>query len=126
MNIEDMIMNGASEEAIQEALDQIKAEKARQEEALRAKAHEADAKEDLKREGRIHLINALICYSHAFDLLDEGEDWAQEDVDKAEELIKKIEDMIPLYIKLAEMQGELLDKHFGLDNIDPEMFRGLF
>ena len=125
MNIEDMIMNGASEEEINQALNQIKAEKARQEEALRAKARKVDDKEAFKVEGRAHLINALICYSHAFDLLEEDEDWDQEDVDKAEELIKKIENMVPLYIKLAEMQGEL-DKSFGLDDIDPEMFKGLF
>jgi hypothetical protein len=84
-----------------------------------------DDKEALKQEGRAHLINALICYSHVFDLLEEDEDWDQEDVDKAEELIKRIENMVPLYIRLAEMQGEL-DKIFGLDNIDPEMFKGLF
>lgn len=125
MNIEDMIMNGASEEEINQALNQIKAEKARQEEALRAKARKADDKEAFKVEGRAHLINALICYSHAFNLLEEDEDWDQEDVDKAEELIKKIENMVPLYIKLAEMQEEL-DKSFGLDDIDPEMFKGLF
>lgn len=125
MNIEEMIYNGASEEEINQALNQIKAEKARQEEALRAKARKVDDKEAFKVEGRAHLINALICYSHAFDLLEEDEDWDQEDVDKAEELIKKIENMVPLYIKLAEMQGEL-DKSFGLDDIDPEMFKGLF
>ena len=125
MNIEEMIYNGASEEEINEALNQIKAEKARQEAALRAAQAQVDEKEALKREGRAHLINALICYSHAFDLLEEGESWDQEDVDKAEELIKKVEGMVPLYIKLAEMQGEL-DKSFGLGDIDPEMFRGLF
>lgn len=121
MNIEEMIMNGASEEEIHQALNQIKAEKARQE---AAKAQKVDDKEAFKREGRAHLINALICYSHAFDLLEEDEDWDQEDVDKAEELIKKIENMVPLYIKLAEMQGEL-DKHFGLGDIDPDIFKGL-
>lgn len=114
MNIEDMIMNGASEEEINEALNQIKAEKSRQEEALRQNKVTKDSKEALKAEGRAYLINALIAYSQAFDLLDEDEEWGQEEVDKVEETIKKIEDMIPLYIKLAEMQGEM-DKHFGLD-----------
>jgi hypothetical protein len=125
MNIEEMIYNGASEEEINEALNQIKAEKARQEAALRAAQAQVDEKEALKREGRAHLINALICYSYAFDLLEEGETWDQEDVDKAEELIKKIEGMVPLYIQLAEKYGEL-DKSFGIGGIDPEMFRGLF
>ena len=79
----------------------------------------------MKIEGRAHLINALICYSQAFDLLEEDETWEQEDVDKLEELIIKVEDMVPLYIKLAKLQGDL-DKHFGLDDIDPGMFKGLF
>lgn len=71
-----------------------------------------DEKEELKAEGRAHLINALICYSHAFDLLDEGEEWDQEDVDKTEETIKKLEDMIPLYIKIIKMQEDM-DKDLG-------------
>jgi len=116
MNIEDMIMNGASDKEINEALNQIKAEKARQEEALRQNKENKSAKEALKAEGRAYLINALMCYSQAFDLLDEDEEWGQEEVDRAEEVIKKLEDMIPLYIKLAEMQGDM-DKHFGLMEI---------
>ena len=123
MNIEDMIMNGASEEEINEALNQIKAEKARQEDALRQNKENKSAKEALKAEGRAYLINALIAYSQAFDLLDEDEEWGQEEVDKVEETIKKIEDMIPLYIKLAEMQREM-DKHFGLDG--DIFFKGMF
>jgi hypothetical protein len=123
MNIEDMIMNGASDKEINEALNQIKAEKARQEEALRQSKVAKNSKEALKAEGRAYLINALICYSQAFDLLDEDEEWDQEDVDKAEEAIKKLEEMIPLYIKLAEMQGDM-DKHFGLDG--DMFFKGRF
>lgn len=114
MNIEEMIMNGASEEEINEALNQIKAEKARREEdeALRAK----NSKEELKQEAREYMINALIAYSYAFDLLPEDEDFDQEDVEKLEEMLKKIEDMIPLYIKMAELQ----------DKIDNDLFKGLF
>ena len=123
MNIEDMIMNGASDKEINEALNQIKAEKARQEEALRQSKTAKDSKEALKTEGRAYLINALICYSKAFDLLDEDEEWGQEEVDKAEEAIKKLEEMIPLYIKLAEMQGDM-EKHFGLDG--DMFFKGMF
>lgn len=123
MNIEDMIMNGASDKEINEALSQIKAEKARQEEALRQSKTAKDSKEALKAEGRAYLINALIAYSQAFDLLDEDEGWGQEEVDKAEEAIKKLEEMIPLYIKLAEMQGDM-DKHFGLDG--DIFFKGMF
>ena len=123
MNIEDMIMNGASDKEINEALNQIKAEKAKQEEALRQSKTAKNSKEALKAEGRAYLINALICYSQAFDLLDEDEGWGQEEVDKAEEAIKKLEEMIPLYIKLAEMQGDM-DKHFGLDG--DIFFKGMF
>lgn len=120
MNIEEMIFNGASEEEIQEALNQIKAEKARQEAALRAeqeKKKTSAEKEALKTEGRAYLINALIAYSEAFDLLDEGEIWDEKDIAKAEEMIKKLEEMIPLYIKLAELQGEM-DKKFGIEDLD--------
>ena len=114
MNIEDMIMNGASDEEINEVLNQIKAEKARQEEALRVQNTTQKMKEELKCEGRAYLINALISYAHAFDLLDvEEEELTQEDVERVEALIKKIENMIPMYIKLIELQGDL-DKDFGL------------
>jgi predicted unusual protein kinase regulating ubiquinone biosynthesis (AarF/ABC1/UbiB family) len=105
MNIEEMIFNGASEEEINKALNKIKAEKARQEEALLAKNN----KEELKREAREYAINALIAYSYAFDLLDKDAEWDDEDIAKAEEMLKKIEDMIPLYIKLAQMQGDMDD-----------------
>ena len=71
-------------------------------------------KEDLKREGRAYLINALIAYSDAFDLLDEGETWGEEEIAKAEDAIKRIEEMIPLYVKLAKLQGEM-DKRFGIE-----------
>ena len=110
MNIEEMIYNGASEEEINAALNKIKAEKARQEEALRAK----NSKEELKQEAREYAINALVSYSYAFDLLPEGEDFDQEDIEKMEEMLKKIEDMIPLYVKLAQMQDDM-DGMFGLD-----------
>lgn len=122
MNIEEMIWNGASEEEIAAAMSKIKAEKVKQEAALRAQKENED-KEALKAEGRAYLINALIAYSQAFDLLDEDEEWGQEEIDKAEEAIKKLEEMIPLYIKLAEMQGDM-DKHFGLDG--DMFFKGMF
>lgn len=117
MNIEEMIFNGASEEEIQKALSQIKAEKARQEAALRASQKIQDKKEALKAEGRAHAINALIAYSEAFDLLSEGETWDEEDIAKAEDMLKKLEEMIPLYIQLGRLQGEM-DKKFGIDDLD--------
>lgn len=119
MNIEEMIFNGASDEDIQRALDQVKAEKARQEAALRAK-QEAEArakktkdeKEALKAEARAYAINALIAYTEAFDLLPEGETMDDEDVAELEQLLIKIENMIPLYFKLFQMQDDL-EEGFG-------------
>jgi hypothetical protein len=84
-----------------------KAAEALKEREARAQAHKAANKEQLKAEGRAHLINALIAYSEAFDLLEDGESWDEEDVTKVEQALIKLEDMIPMYIKLAQMQGEM-------------------
>lgn len=118
------IMN-MMQKQMQEAKEKRQAEieaKTKLEQEKKNREARSAAKEELKAEGRVHLINALICYSQAFDLLEEDEEWDQEDIDKVEELIKKIEDMVPMYIKLAEMQGEI-DKHFGLDE---DFFKGMF
>lgn len=112
MNIEEMIYNGASEEEIQQALNQIKAEKARQEKALRAKKD----KEELKAEARAHTINALLAYIEAFDLLPEGEVMDDEDVAELEQLLTKLEDMIPVYFKLFKMQEDL-EEGYGLGEL---------
>ena len=112
MNIEEMIYNGASEEEINQALNQIKAEKARQEAALRAK----NSKEELKQKARKYAINALIAYLYAFDLLSEDEVLGQDDIEKLEKMMKGIEDMIPLYIKMMELQ----------DKMDNDLFKELF
>ena len=112
MNIEDMIMNGASEEEINEALNQIKAEKARQEEALRQSQIAKNSKEALKAEARAYTINALVAYTEAFDLLGEGETIDDEDVAELEKLLIKIENMIPVYFKLFQM-NEDLEEDFG-------------
>ena len=111
MNIEEMIFNGASEEEIQEALNQIKAEKARQEAALRANQREQDEKEAIKAEGRAYLINAIIAYSSAFDLDDKG--WDEEEVAQLEEMIKRLEELAPIYIKMYEMQSKFDEDFFG-------------
>ena len=115
MNIEEMIYNGASEEEIQKALAEIRAEKARQEEALRAnvmKMQEESRKEQLKAEARAYAINALVAYIEAFDLLPEGETMNDEDVAELEQLLIKIENMIPIYFKLFQMHDEL-EEGFG-------------
>lgn len=116
MNIEEMIYNGASDEEIQEALDQIKAEKARQEEALRQAQN--DTKEDLKAEARAHFINAMICYVEAFDLLPEGEELDEEDIADLEKAVIQLEGAIPMYLKLLEMREALKDD-------DTDLFGGL-
>ena len=113
MNIEEMIWNGASDEEIQKALAQIKADKAKQEEALRAEEKKSKV-EELKREARAYAINALAAYSEAFDL---GE-FDEEDVKKLEELLIQMEALIPLYMKLSET--------FDMENLDPDMLKGLF
>ena len=118
MNIEEMIYNGASDEEIQQALNQIKVEKARQEEALR-QAQNNDKKEELKAEARAHFINAMICYIEAFDLLPEGEELDEEDIVDLEKSILQLEAMIPMYIKLLEMREKFEDGDMGL-------FGGLF
>lgn len=104
MNIEEMIWNGASEEEINKALAEIRAEKTRQEEELAKAAQEKKNKEALKAEGRAYLINAIIAYSSAFDA---GEEFTDEDIANLEETVKRVEDMIPLYLKLAELQNEM-------------------
>ena len=77
---------------------------------MRATQEQKD-KEALKAEGRAYLINAMLAYSEAFDL-DDGA-WEQEDIDKLEQLLIKLEDMIPIYLKLIEMQGDLDQNMFG-------------
>lgn len=124
MNIEEMIWNGASEEEVEKALADIREEKARQEEAVRAEiaAKEAQAKaaeetkknkEALKAEGRVYLINAIIAYSEAFDLLDEDESWDEESIADLEKTIIKTEQMIPLYMKMFDIQKKFDEMGFG-------------
>ena len=103
MNIEEMIWNGASEEDIAAALRAIYKEKERQEEALRAESHKRHL-EELKREARIHLVNALIAYGEAFELLNPSE-MDQEDIDALEKAIIDAEKEIPKYIRLFDMMG---------------------
>lgn len=99
---------------LEQAENEYNAKKAA--EALRAreaesKKNKASAKEKLKAEARAHAINAMIAYAEAFDLLPEDETWDDEDIAKAEGLLIKIEEMIPLYIKMSQLQGEM-DKLF--------------
>lgn len=79
-------------------------------EALKAreaesKKNKAIANEQLKAEARAHAINAIIAYCEAFDL--ENESWSDEEIAKLEQMLIKLEEMIPVYIRLAELQGDL-------------------
>lgn len=109
MNIEDMIMNGANEEEVLAALNAIKEKKAAKDEAERkaaaAKEDKAD-KEALKTEGRAYLINASLAYMQAFDLLD-AEDIDQDLVNELEEVIKYVESIAPLYIKMMALEEKM-------------------
>ena len=109
---------GMSEEDIKDMMDRalhaaIEERKAQEEQRLeeeRKKATTRD-KEALKAEARAYLINAVIAYSEAFDLIDDS--WDEEAVAELEALIIRLEQMAPMYIKLAEMQDKLDEDFFG-------------
>ena len=126
MNIEDMIMSGASDEELAEALAALKQEKAAKDEAER-KAKEVAAQksemEELKAEARAYLINALLAYGEAFGLLthEEIEEMSEEDLKELETYLMQIEAFIPLMIKMGEMKEEMKDF-----KIDPDILGQLF
>ena len=89
------------------------AERAAKEKAAKQVAASVE-KEQLKGEARAHMINAVIAYTKAFDLLDEGEEITEEDVAKIEAELIKFEELIPMLIKLRDI------------GMDPEGLMGLF
>lgn len=106
MNIEDMIMNGANEEEVLAALKNLQAKKAAKDEAeKKAAAAQKDKAqtEELKAEGRRYLINAIISYSLAFGLVTEDE-VDDEMAKELEAFILQMEEMVPLYIKMYELE----------------------
>lgn len=120
MNIEDMIMSGASEEEIAEAIAQIKAEKAAKDEAERKMAQAKISKarqEELKAEARAYLVNSLLAYSEAFGWLthEEIESIDQEEIEEIENQIKAIEALLPFMIKSDDMDiDDLKDMFKGM------------
>ena len=86
------------------------------EEAKKEQAQKASAKEELKAEARAHAINAIIAYSEAFDLLQEDDVWDEEAIAKAEDMLKKVEETIPLYIKIIQLQDQM-DNDFGDESL---------
>ena len=101
IDINALFAEGASDEVILAAINKNRAEQ----EALK----DAKTKEALKAEGRAYLINALLAYSEAFDLVEE--EWTDEDIKDLEEQIIKLEAMVPMYAKLYKMRKDF-DKDF--------------
>lgn len=126
MNIEDMIMSGASDEEIAQALAALKQEKAAKDEAER-KAKEMAAQksemEELKAEARAYLINALLGYGQAFGLLthEEIEEMEEKEIKELEDFLIQIEAYLPLLIKMNEMKEDMKDF-----KIDPDILGTLF
>ena len=125
MNIDftDAFEKGMSEQEALEMVQRICREEQEKAEATikaQAAAHRAkdqakktqDEKEALKAEARAYAINALLAYVEAFDLLPEDETINDEDVAELEQLLIKIENMIPVYYKLFQMQEDL-EEGFG-------------
>lgn len=126
MNIEDMIMSGASDEEVAQALAALKQEKAAKDEAERQAKEMAAQKSEsnaLKAEARAYLINALLAYGEAFGLLthEEIEEMSEEDLKELEAYLMQIEAFIPLMIKMGEMKEEMKDF-----KIDPDILGQLF
>ena len=119
---------GMSEEDIKDMMDRalhaaIEERKAQEEqrlkeEEMRAAAQKAsNDKEALKAEARAYLINAVLTYSEAFELLPEDEKWDEDDIKELEAALIKIEGMVPMYLQLLKMQEDF-DKRFGIGDID--------
>lgn len=136
MSIEEMIKNGASPEEINAAMQEIYLEKEREDkvhakkeqermlkalaehEAIEARAEEEARRELLKREARAYIVNGILAYCEAFDLLD-GEEPDESDIEVLETYIKQYEDYLPIAKEIAKLQAEQKDKfgegfNFGL------------
>lgn len=102
------------QDAVSGVMNDFEKQKAAKDAAAQKKV--AD-KEALKAEARAYVVNALICYAEAFDLLDEGEEFSAEEIAEMEAMIIKFEKMIPIYLNLLKLEeddeGEA-DGLFGL------------
>ena len=123
MDFTDAFEKGMSEQEALEIIQRVCREEQEKAEAIvreqaaaqRAKAESQKvekSKEDLLREGRAYLINAVLVYTEAFDLLEEGEEWTEEDIKELETAIIKMEKMIPMYVQLLKMQEKFDDEDF--------------
>lgn len=141
MSIEEMIMNGATPEEINAAMQAVYLEKEREDkvrakkeqeamlrklaeqEAAEARAEEEARVEMLKREARAYIINGMLAYCEAFDLL-EGEDPDEHDIQTLEAYLLQMEEYLPLAKEIAKLQAEQQEK-FG-DRYDFGLFGGMF
>ena len=130
MSIEEMIKNGASPEEINAAMQEIYLEKEREEqdraekeqermlkalaehEAIEARAEEEARREMLKREARAYMINGMLAYCEAYDLLD-GEEPDQSDIETLEAYLIQIEGYLPIAKEIAKLQAEQDEKGFN-------------
>lgn len=107
--------DGMSEKDIWDMMQkQLQERNARKEEAAKEQS-EKDRVEALKAEGRAYLINAALAYAEAFGILESSE-LTDEELAELEQKVKTIEEMVPLYLKMYELQ----------DRMDDSFFKGLF
>ena len=122
MSIEEMIKNGASPEEINAAMQAIYLEKERadkdrarklaEKEQAEARAEEEARVEMLKREARAYMINGILAYLEAFDLL-EGEEPDQSDIEALEAYLLQIEAYFPIAKEIAKLQADQEEKGFN-------------
>lgn len=91
------------QDAVSDVMNDFEKQKAAKDAAAQKKV---DEKEALKAEARAYIVNALICYAEAFDLLDEGEEFSAEEIADMEAMLIKFEKMIPVYLNLLELSKD--------------------
>lgn len=99
------------QDAVSSVMNEFEEQKAAKEAATQKKV---DDKEALKAEARAYMINALICYTEAFDLLDEGEELGADEIAEMEAMLIKFEKMVPVYLSLLKLSEDDDDKADGL------------
>ena len=118
IDINALFEQGAPEDVIADAVQKNIKEKAlieetkRQAEALRKAQSEKKTQLDYRKEGRAYLINALLAYDDAFNLF--GPDPLDDDeIKELEKAIIKLEEMIPMYAKLLDIEKRFQRGDFG-------------
>ena len=118
IDINALFEQGAPEDVIADAVQKNIKEKAlieetkRQAEALRKAQSEKKTQLDYRKEGRAYLINALLAYDDAFNLF--GPDPLDDDeIKELEKAIIKLEEMIPMYAKLLDLEKGVQRGDFG-------------